>query len=297
MGVKMKYKGYILLGITILIFSTLEVVTSTIKGIISPLQLTFIRFFIGGLILLPFAIVKKDKLYKKDWLFFMGLGVLNIFISMGALQLSIHMGKASTAAILISSNPIFVMFFSALILKEKATIDKLACIVLGMAGILLIIYKGNSGGDTALSLALGFLASLTFGLYTVLGKLKSEGVSSITMISISSVLGSLLYIPVLLYLKLPIFYIPQAAILKMAYLGIFCSGIAYITYMESLKLLTASKGSMVFFLKPVIASTLAIIFLGENLNIKTLIGMLLVLTGILINFVKINIKTRNSIEQ
>jgi drug/metabolite transporter (DMT)-like permease len=297
MGVKMKYKGYILLGITILIFSTLEVVTSTIKGIISPLQLTFIRFFVGGLILLPFAIVKKDKLYKKDWLFFIGLGVLNIFISMGALQLSIHMGKASTAAILISSNPIFVMFFSALILKEKATIDKLACIVLGMAGILLIIYKGNSGGDTALSLALGFLASLTFGLYTVLGKLKSEGVSSITMISISSILGSLLYIPVLLYLKLPIFYIPQAAILKMAYLGIFCSGIAYITYMESLKLLTASKGSMVFFLKPVIASTLAIIFLGENLNIKTLIGMLLVLTGILINFVKINIKTRNSIEQ
>jgi drug/metabolite transporter (DMT)-like permease len=297
MGVKMKYKGYILLGITILIFSTLEVVTSTIKGIISPLQLTFIRFFVGGLILLPFAIVKKDKLYKKDWLFFIGLGVLNIFISMGALQLSIHMGKASTAAILISSNPIFVMLFSALILKEKATIDKLACIVLGMAGILLIIYKGNSGGDTALSLALGFLASLTFGLYTVLGKLKSEGVSSITMISISSILGSLLYIPVLLYLKLPIFYIPQAAILKMAYLGIFCSGIAYITYMESLKLLTASKGSMVFFLKPVIASTLAIIFLGENLNIKTLIGMLLVLTGILINFVKINIKTRNSIEQ
>jgi drug/metabolite transporter (DMT)-like permease len=297
MGVKMKYKGYILLGITILIFSTLEVVTSTIKGIISPLQLTFIRFFIGGLILLPFAIVKKDKLYKKDWLFFMGLGVLNIFISMGALQLSIHMGKASTAAILISSNPIFVMFFSALILKEKATIDKLACIILGMAGILLIVYKGNTGGDTALSLALGFLASLTFGLYTVLGKLKSEGVSSITMISISSVLGSLLYIPVLLYLKLPIFYIPQAAILKMAYLGIFCSGIAYITYMESLKLLTASKGSMVFFLKPVIASTLAIIFLGENLNIKTLIGMLLVLTGILINFVKINIKAKNSIEQ
>jgi drug/metabolite transporter (DMT)-like permease len=297
MGVKMKYKGYILLGITILIFSTLEVVTSTIKGIISPLQLTFIRFFIGGLILLPFAIVKKDKLYKKDWLFFMGLGVLNIFISMGALQLSIHMGKASTAAILISSNPIFVMFFSALILKEKATIDKLACIILGMAGILLIVYKGNTGGDTALSLALGFLASLTFGLYTVLGKLKSEGVSSITMISISSILGSLLYIPVLLYLKLPIFYIPQAAILKMAYLGIFCSGIAYITYMESLKLLTASKGSMVFFLKPVIASTLAIIFLGENLNIKTLIGMLLVLTGILINFVKINIKAKNSIEQ
>lgn len=290
----MKYKGYILLGITIMIFSTLEVVTSTLKGIINPLQLTFIRFFIGGFILLPFVIAKKEKLYKKDWLFFLGLGVLNIFISMGALQLSINMGKASTAAILISSNPIFVMLFSALILKEKATFNKLACIVLGMAGISLIIYKGNTGGDTVLSLTLALLASLTFGLYTVLGKLKSERVSSITMISISSILGSLLYIPVLLYFKLPLFYIPQASILKVAYLGIFLSGIAYITYMEALKLLTASKGSMVFFLKPVLASTLAIIFLGESLNIKTIIGMFLVLAGILINFVKISSKAKNS---
>lgn len=290
----MKYKGYILLGITILIFSTLEVVTSTLKGIINPVQLTFIRFFIGGFILLPFVITKKEKIYKKDWLFFLGLGVINIFISMGALQLSINMGKASTAAILISSNPIFVMLFSAFILKEKATFDKLACIVLGMAGISLIIYKGNTGGDTVLSLTLALLASLTFGLYTVLGKLKSERVSSITMISISSILGSLLYIPVLLYLKLPIFYIPQAAILKVVYLGVFLSGIAYITYMEALKILTASKGSMVFFLKPVLASTLAIIFLGESLNAKTIIGMSLVLAGILINFVNINIKTKNS---
>lgn len=294
MGVNMKYKGYILLGITIMIFSTLEVVISTLKGIINPLQLTFIRFFIGGFILLPFVIAKKEKLYKKDWLFFLGLGVLNIFISMGALQLSINMGKASTAAILISSNPIFVMLFSALILKEKATFNKLACIVLGMAGISLIIYKGNTGGDTVLSLTLALLASLTFGLYTVLGKLKSERVSSITMISISSILGSLLYIPVLLYFKLPLFYIPQASILKVAYLGIFLSGIAYITYMEALKLLTASKGSMVFFLKPVLASTLAIIFLGESLNIKTIIGMFLVLAGILINFVKISSKAKNS---
>lgn len=294
MGVNMKCKGYILLGITILIFSTLEVVTSTLNGIINPVQLTFIRFFIGGFILLPFVITKKEKIYKKDWLFFLGLGVINIFISMGALQLSINMGKASTAAILISSNPIFVMLFSAFILKEKATFDKLACIVLGMAGISLIIYKGNTGGDTVLSLTLALLASLTFGLYTVLGKLKSERVSSITMISISFILGSLLYIPVLLYLKLPIFYIPQAAILKVVYLGVFLSGIAYITYMEALKILTASKGSMVFFLKPVLASTLAIIFLGESLNAKTIIGMSLVLAGILINFVNINIKTKNS---
>lgn len=292
----MKYKGYILLAITIIIFSTLEVVTSTLKDIINPLQLTFIRFFIGGFTLLPFVIAKKEKLQKKDWLFFLGLGVLNIFISMGSLQLSISLGKASTAAILISSNPIFVMLFSALILKEKATFDKMICIALGMAGISLIIYKGNTGGDTAASLILALIASLTFGLYTVLGKLKSEGVSSITMISLSSILGSLFYVPVLLYYKLPLFYVPSDTILRVVYLGVFLSGIAYITYMEALKILTASKGAMVFFLKPVLASALAVIFLNESLSRKTLIGMLLVLTGIMVNFVKINVKAKSSVD-
>lgn len=286
----MKYKGYILLGITIVIFSTLEVVTSTLKGIINPLQLTFIRFFIGGITLLPIVIAQKEKLQRKDILFFLGLGVLNIFISMGALQLSVSMGKASTAAILISSNPIFVMLFSAWVLKEKATWDKVLCVLLGILGMMMIIYKGNTGGDTAASLLLALLASVTFGLYTVLGKLKSEGVSSITMISVSSILGSLFYIPVLLYYRLPVFYIPAGTIVKVLYLGIFLSGIAYITYMEALKILTASKGAMVFFLKPVLASALAVLFLEETLSTKTVIGMVFVLIGILINFVKLNSK-------
>ena len=290
----MKYKGYVLLGITILIFSTLEVVTSTLKGIINPLQLTFLRFLIGGVVLLPLVIKRREKVQAKDLLFFLVLGILNILISMGSLQLAINMGKASTAAILISSNPIFVLLFSSLLLKEKVTFERIACIILGIVGISLIIYKGNVGGDTAVSLTLSIIASLTFGLYTVLGKLKSEGISSITMICISSIFGSLLYVPILLWNDIPLFYIPQGTFIKILYLGVFLSGIAYITYMEALRILTASKGAMVFFLKPVIASMLAVVFLGESLSLKTVAGMLLVLAGVSINFFKINLKFRES---
>lgn len=287
----MKNKGYILLGITILIFSTLEVVTSTLKGLIDPLQLTFLRFLIGGAVLLPFVIKKREKIQFKDLLFFLVLGMLNILISMGSLQLSINMGKASTAAILISSNPIFVLLFSSILLKEKVTFDRIICILLGIAGITLIIYKGNVGGDTAVSLTLAIIASLTFGLYTVLGKLKSEGISSITMICISSIFGSLMYVPILLWKGIPLFCIPQGTFLKILYLGVFLSGVAYITYMEALKILSASKGAMVFFLKPVIASMLAVVFLDESLSFKTAAGTLLVLAGVFINFFKVNFKT------
>lgn len=281
----MKTKGYILLGITIFIFSTLEVVTSTLKGVIDPLQLTFLRFFIGGITLLPFVFRTKDRITRRDLLFFLGLGILNIVISMGSLQLAISIGKASTSAILISSNPIFVLIFSSFFLKEKIDKKKVICVLFGILGITLIIYKGNSGGDTLTSLMLAILASLTFGLYTVLGKLKTEGISSITMIGLSSLFGSLFYIPILYVKQIPILDIPSGTIPKVLYLGIFLSGIAYITYMEALKILSASKGAMVFFLKPAIASLLAFAFLGETLALKTIVGMVMVLSSIFINFI------------
>ncbi len=284
----MKTKGYILLGITIFMFSTLEVVTSTLKGMIDPLQLTFLRFFIGGITLLPFALRQKERITRNDLMFFLGLGILNIIISMGSLQLAISMGKASTSAILISSNPIFVLIFSSLILKEKINKNRIICLIFGILGITLVIYKGDLTGDTTLSLLLGLLASLTFGLYTVLGKLKAEGISSMTMICLSSLFGSLLYIPILAARQVPIFSIPPGSFVKILYLGIFLSGVAYITYMEALKILSASKGAMVFFLKPVIASGLAFIILGETLTLKTITGSMLVLSGILINFININ---------
>ena len=145
-----------------------------------------------------------------------------------------------------------------------------------------------------MSLTLGIIASLTFGLYTVMGKMKSEGISSITMICVSAIFGSLLYIPILLINDIPVLYIPKGAFPQILYAGVFLSGIAYVTYMEALKILTASKGAMVFFLKPVIASLLAVIFLGESLSFKTVAGMLLVLSGIFINFSNMNLKTRKA---
>lgn len=282
----MKLKGYLYLAVTIILFSTLEVVSSPLKGLVDPLQLTFMRFAIGGLTLLPIILINKEKITRKDFLFLAGLGVLNIVISMGSLQLSISMGKASTAAILVSSNPIFVALFSVLLLKENFTINKAICIIMGIIGISLIVFKGGSGGDTVQSIFFGIFASITFGLYTVLGKLKSENISSLTMICVSALLGSIFYVPILLYKGMPLFCFPHGSVIRILYMGVFLSGIAYITYMKALKILTASKGSMVFFLKPVIASLLAVVFLNETIGINTIIGAALVLLGLSINFIK-----------
>ncbi|AFK87266.1 MULTISPECIES: DMT family transporter [Thermoanaerobacterium] len=79
-------RGYIYLIVTVLFFSTYEVVGRTLTGIINPLQINFIRFFIGGLILLPVAIknIKSKNLHiaLKDFWLLVLIGLTNVVFSM-----------------------------------------------------------------------------------------------------------------------------------------------------------------------------------------------------------------------
>ncbi len=67
---KIHNRGFIYLVITIILLSTYEVVCRTMVGKISPVQVSFIRFFFGGVILLPAALLdlkqREVKLNRKD---------------------------------------------------------------------------------------------------------------------------------------------------------------------------------------------------------------------------------------
>lgn len=79
-------KAYICVILTAFLFGTMEVACRLAGSQLDPFQLTFLRFAIGGLILLPFALaeLKKNnvKLTAKDFLRLAGVGILGIPVSM-----------------------------------------------------------------------------------------------------------------------------------------------------------------------------------------------------------------------
>ena len=79
-------KAYCFVVLTAILFGTMEVACKAAGSQLDPFQLTFLSFAIGGLILLPFAIVelKKNniKLDAKDFLILAGVGALGIPLSM-----------------------------------------------------------------------------------------------------------------------------------------------------------------------------------------------------------------------
>ena len=113
-------KGFLYSLLTALLFVTLEPVSKLIAGEISPFAITFWRFAIGSLILLPFAVGKIKKgalnISGKDLLTCTLLGILFICVSMVSLQVAVkESANASLIAIIFSSNSVFTLLFAVLL--------------------------------------------------------------------------------------------------------------------------------------------------------------------------------------
>jgi drug/metabolite transporter (DMT)-like permease len=275
---------YLYLILTLIFFSSIEVLTVFVKGGIHPITLTVLRFLIGGVTLLPLALFKQKnsgiRLRKKDLLDFAGIGVLICGITMGAAQVSVFLGKPSTTAVLMSSTSVFVILFSLLFFKEKITISKILTLILGVAGICFISFSPGHG-DTVIGVSLGVFGSMSFALYTILNKRKCEEIPSIITVAYSFLFGSLISLPV-------IFFLPGGTDLSLNlngwlilfYLGIMVTGLAYFFFFKALEVLSASAGSLVFFVKPIISSLMAYILLDDRITSRKVVGIALVLIAI-----------------
>ena len=115
-------KVAIYIFLTAFLFGTMEVALKLAGNNMDAFQLTFLRFIIGGLLLLPFAIkeIKKNdtKLELKDYGYLLYLGTLCIPVSMLLFQFGVMHSNASTASVLISANPLFTIIFAHFMANE-----------------------------------------------------------------------------------------------------------------------------------------------------------------------------------
>lgn len=282
-------KSYIFLLITIILFSTMEIASKTIASIIDPFLLTFYRFSLGALFLLPFFIsnpLNRERLKTlKPRIFFqiVFLGFINTFLSMSLLQVSVHSGSASISAILISSNSLFVYIITRIREKSGFKFSLMLKIILGMVGIsgVLLFSYMNRVSFSAVSFLTAASASVLFALYTVNGRELVSKFGNMFVTFLSFLFGSLFYIPVIFLFERPyMLSFELKPLLTVLYMGFVVTGIGYACFFEALKGIKPEYGSMVFFLKPAIAVSLSQLVLHEPFNIYQLISMFLILYAV-----------------
>lgn len=277
-----------------ILFSTMEVALKVASFGIDPFQMTFIRFLIGGLCLLPFAMkeIKKREItfVKSDYTYLLLIGILNIVISMSFFQFGVMNTKASIAAVIFCTNPMFTMFFAHFLTDEKMNRRKALALLVSIIGLLFIMNPFNLNGADVKGMLLSFSSALTFGLYSAVGKKRIHKLGGLAQTSISFIFGSLALLVILIITKRPIISgIHSSEILLLLYICIAVTGLGYLFYFMAMEKSNASVASLVFFVKPAIAPIFAVVLLREVIKINLFFGIAFILVGSYINMNKIKI--------
>ncbi|NCA78088.1 MAG: DMT family transporter [Alphaproteobacteria bacterium] len=271
------------------LFSTMEVALKIAGSDFDAFQLTFLRFLIGGLFLLPFAFKrirrKNIQIQGKDYLYLLLLGTVCIPVSMIFFQLGVENANAATAAVIFCINPMFTMLFAHFITEEKLNRNKIWALLVGLAGILFMIAPWNMAeGNTLIGTIYSTLAALLFGLYSALGRRTIHRLGGLPQTAISFLLGSLVMVPILLVLDKPLFAgitVENAGMVL--YVGIMITGLGYLSYFMTMERADAATASIVFFIKPGLAPIIAVLVLREVLTFNSFLGIFLVFVGSYIN--------------
>lgn len=282
-------KSILFIVITAICFGTMEIALKLGGSDFTALQMTFLRFFIGGLFLLPFAIhdIRKKciKITKGDIFYLTALGLIGVCISMTSFQLGVMNSNANTASVIISTNPVFTMIFAYFIIHEAFTKKKALVLIVSLVGLILVANPTNmAAGNTAKGLIYTGVAAVTFALYTTLGKLRVEKLGGMVQNSFSFLIASVVELAILLVRGEPVVSgISVATLPVVLYAGVVVTGIGYFAYLKAIELSGPSNASIAFFIKPVIAVVLAAIILKEAVTWNIVLGVILILVGSVIN--------------
>lgn len=298
-------KGYLYITFATILFSTMEIALKSVAGQFHPIQLTLTRFLIGGIFLIPFAILalkkKQIRIDSKSLWYFSLLGLIGVVISMTFYQLAVENAKASVVAVLFSSNPVFVMLLAYFILREAIYKRNLVSLFFEILGIWVIINPFHTEISVA-GISFTLLATITFALYGVFGKKKCQEYGGIVVTCCSFLFGSLEMLLLVLLSNIKLIGSNLSAMglnvfsnipllsgytsdnfLIMLYIAIGVTGGGFAFYFLAMEATSANTASLIFFFKPALAPILAFLILHEIIPIRMIIGILLILFGSIVS--------------
>lgn len=252
------------------------------------LPFAFVLLRIGGALLLFLMVstfIIKEKIDKKDLPRLAILGVCGVMINQLMFLKGLSLTTPINASIIMISNPIAVLLFAAVALKEKMSLNKITGIALGVAGALLLLLfnkKFSFGSETILGDMMVLINSLSWAFYVVLAKPLMKKYNTFTVVKWVFIFGFFYVLPFgYSEMKLVQWYsIPAGAWACILFVVIATTFLAYIFNTFALKSLSPSVVSIYIYLQPFIATLIAVMFGKDQLDARKIISALMIITGV-----------------
>jgi len=147
-------------------------------------SIVFYRCLFGGLVLLPFVLLKKKKTDFKNKGALIGITLLSAGVPWVFMSFSQKGLDTTISAVINATGPIFGVLFSVFLLKQKVHRQELLGVAIGFIGIVLSFVFGFSGQFQVMS-AIFLLVAVSF--YTLSSILTGKFLSSVSVYTLSFV--------------------------------------------------------------------------------------------------------------
>lgn len=262
--------------------------TKIVLDQIPPVSIAFFRQFIAAATLIPILIYTRSisAISLRDLAVvaassFFGIVLYFVFENNG-----LERTTASNASMIVSALPIFTMFAESLIFGLRITWRMIGCLAVSCTGVALLVTV-NGRIDLSSGQLLGNLmvmgAMACWVAYNILIRGLGGSHSNIATITYQSVISIPLLVPFVIseVERWPsISELTSASIINMAFLGVFCSGVAYLCYIRAVRMIGATVASAFLNLIPVVTVICGYILLGETLTVIQVAGIVLVMAAL-----------------
>ena len=250
-----------------------------------PLILLAARFSLAGLLILGFFAVRREAWQQIRWReasIFAILGIANNALYLGLGYTGLKYVSAGLGGLIVSANPVFTAALAALWLGESMTWRKVTGLLLGIAGVALIVWHRISVGSDSLHgvlFTLASLASIVAG--TILFKLFAPKGSLWVGNGIQNLAAGIVLAPIAFSFADVHDIVPSLRLAgAFAFLVLGGSIVAYALWFHMLKVCGATAASAYHFLMPPLGMLFAYLVLGENVAFRDLLGIVPVALGI-----------------
>jgi drug/metabolite transporter (DMT)-like permease len=281
------HKGILLMMISAASFGAMAPLAKMIYSYdISPSFMLTVRFMVAALILWSFVLVKTPQkgrtLTKNQLITLFGIGGIVYFLLAITYFNAIRFIPVTLHVVIFYTYPLIVNLIAFFFLKEKFTISQVLALFIALVGLALTAsYKGVTLNLTGVILS--FISAACYAAYMLLlGKKSIRSVDSLVVAAYTNLFTAISF--TVYCVAKGEFYanVPLLGWLGILFIGVVSTALAIITLSMGIRLIGAAKASIVSTFEPLEGILLSVLFLGEVLDFKQLLGIVLILSAILI---------------
>jgi len=254
---------------------------------IPPITFAGLRYFLAFLCLLVVLFVRKSKsgiqtIKSRNWGQLAILGIFFYAITQGAIFVALAYLPAVTVNLLWSFSSVLIALLGAFWLSERPSWLQWTGIVLAVSGAILYFYPVSINGSQWIGIVVAVVGIFANAISAIMGRSinRAGQLNPLTVTVVSMGVGSIaLLIAGVLAEKAPTITFQNS--LMILWLALVNTAFAFTLWNHTLRTLTAMESSIINGTILVWITIFAVSILGESINFKEIIGLVIVSAGTL----------------